>query len=298
MRIQTRHLRLASVHRIVQHALLAEDRTMRMGDLAAVAGLSRFHLTRVFHAVTGEGVAEFVRRINLERAALRLRDTTAPIIDLACDAGYSNGEAFARAFRGCYGVSPSEFRRRQDLDWRLGDSRNVHWTPSPNGFRPLALEGAPVPVELVFRPSERLAAFRRVGSYSDLACEWRRFQLLRLGDDSAGERRYFAVFHDKYDKQRDDLRYDLCITWPGDRPLPIGARPLVLPSGSYLATCEPVSRKAYGQTWALLNREWLPQNGQRPVNVPCLDEYEGSPDPWESMRARLLIGLEMDLGAP
>jgi AraC family transcriptional regulator len=298
MRVQTRHLRLASVHRIVQHALLAEDRTMRMSDLAAIAGLSRFHLTRVFHSVTGEGVAEFVRRINLERAAIRLRESDASVIDLACDSGYSNGEAFTRAFRNRYGVSPSEFRRRSDLDWRLGGPDHVHWTPSPNGFRPRILADAPTPVELVFRPATRLLAVRRVGNYTDLGREWNR--LLRSGIVGAGEGgvRYFAVFHDEFDRERDDLRYDLCATWPSDRPLPAGARLLVLPAGSYLATCEAIDASAYGRAWSELNRDWLPRNGQRPVNIPCIDEYDGSPDPWGTMRARLLIGLEMDLGKP
>lgn len=297
MRIQTRHLRLASVHRIVQHALLAEDRTMRMSDLAAVAGLSRFHLTRVFQSVTGEGVAEFVRRINLERAAVRLLESNKPIIDLACDAGYSNGEAFTRAFRGRYGVSPSEFRRRKDLDWRLGGREDIHWTPSPNGFRPRVLAEAPIPVELVSRPAQRLAAFRRVGNYADLGSEWKRLRTV-IGPGAPDERRYFAVFHDAFDSDRKDLRFDLCTTWPADHPLPHGAHPLVLPAGSYLATCEPVTARNYGPTWALLNRDWLPRNGQRPVNVPCLDEYEALPDPWDSMRTKCLIGLEMDLGAP
>src|SRR5262249_10995900 len=57
------------VNRVMDHveAHLAEELTLER--LAAVAAFSPFHFHRVFAAITGETLSEFIRRIRLERAA-------------------------------------------------------------------------------------------------------------------------------------------------------------------------------------------------------------------------------------
>jgi AraC family transcriptional regulator len=61
--------------------------------------------------MTGETIADHVRRLRLERAAMELRSGAKQVIQVALDAGYEAHEAFTRAFKAAYGVSPSEFRR-------------------------------------------------------------------------------------------------------------------------------------------------------------------------------------------
>ncbi len=51
------------------------------------------------------------RRLLLERAAWQLSRTQRSVTDIGLDANYGSLEAFTRAFRGAYGVSPSVYRR-------------------------------------------------------------------------------------------------------------------------------------------------------------------------------------------
>jgi AraC family transcriptional regulator len=79
--------------------------------LAEVAGFSVPHFHRVFTATTGESAVNYVRRMRLERAGRKLRMGAVDITEVARAAGYESHEAFGKAFKGQFGLSPSEFRQ-------------------------------------------------------------------------------------------------------------------------------------------------------------------------------------------
>lgn len=102
-------------------------------DLAAGLFVSRSLLDRLVKAAAGEPAAGLRRRLLLERAACRLRDPGASVLDVAVEAGYSSGEAFCRAFRRAYGRSPSAWRGCA-ATIQLGPRDGLHFYP-PGGFR-------------------------------------------------------------------------------------------------------------------------------------------------------------------
>ena len=85
---------------------------MSLDALADVAALSRFHFHRVFRAMTGETLAEAVRRIRMDRAARWLVTEDWPLARVAERAGYPNPRSFARAFGEAFGMTPAAFRKR------------------------------------------------------------------------------------------------------------------------------------------------------------------------------------------
>ncbi|QAY69629.1 helix-turn-helix domain-containing protein [Xylanimonas protaetiae] len=94
---------------------------------------SRFHLDRMIRGVAGEPPATLRRRVLLERAAFRMLTTTAPLIDVAVEAGYSSHEAFTRAFARAYGTPPAAWRRDPG-QIRIEAPSGVHFHP-PGGLR-------------------------------------------------------------------------------------------------------------------------------------------------------------------
>ena len=86
------------------------DEPLRRNTLASVAGFSVPHLHRLFAAQVGQGVAAYVRRMRLERAARKLRMGAVDISEVALAAGYDTHSAFGKAFKQQFGLSPSEFR--------------------------------------------------------------------------------------------------------------------------------------------------------------------------------------------
>jgi AraC family transcriptional regulator len=77
---------------------------------AAVAGFSVPHFHRIFTAHVGENIADYVRRVRLERAGRKLRMGAVDITEVAHAAGYETHAAFGKAFKQQFGLSPSRFR--------------------------------------------------------------------------------------------------------------------------------------------------------------------------------------------
>jgi AraC-like DNA-binding protein len=87
------------------------DRAVALDELARVAGLSGFHLTRHFAAAYGEPPARYHRRLRLERAAELLRRGEISPTGAAERFGYADLPAFTRAFRSAFGHPPSRIAR-------------------------------------------------------------------------------------------------------------------------------------------------------------------------------------------
>lgn len=79
-------------------------------QVARRAHCSEYHFSRVFSFLAGIGLAEYVRRRRLTRAAFDLRDPQARVLDVALKYEYQSADAFARAFQAQHGVPPSRAR--------------------------------------------------------------------------------------------------------------------------------------------------------------------------------------------
>lgn len=102
-------------------------------EVAGRFHFSRFHFDRMISQVAGEPPQAFRRRVLLERAAYRLVTTSAPILDVAVEAGYGSHEAFTRAFSRAYGAAPAAWRRRPG-HLQIEAPSGVHFHP-PGGLR-------------------------------------------------------------------------------------------------------------------------------------------------------------------
>jgi len=79
-------------------------------EIARIACSSTFHFQRMFHMLTGNTVAEYVRKRKLTLAAQELAATKAKVLDVALKYGYDTPESFSKAFRRVHGISPSAAR--------------------------------------------------------------------------------------------------------------------------------------------------------------------------------------------
>jgi AraC family transcriptional regulator len=93
---------------------LADELTL--DEIAGVGGVSRFHMVRAFAAATGLSVMRYVRARRLSEAARALASGAPDILKLALDADYGSHEAFTRAFRDHFGVTPETVRSLARLD--------------------------------------------------------------------------------------------------------------------------------------------------------------------------------------
>jgi AraC family transcriptional regulator len=89
---------------------------LSLADIARYAGVSRYNLLRAFGEATGRSVMRYVRARRLTEAARRLVGGAPDILTVALDAGYGSHEAFTRAFRDQFGLTPEAVRAQRHLD--------------------------------------------------------------------------------------------------------------------------------------------------------------------------------------
>jgi AraC family transcriptional regulator len=103
---------LKQVQPVMAFAAAHLDEDVSLAALAGQAGLSAFHLHRVFSAAAGETPKQFTLRLRLARAAALLLTTGDLVLNVALDCGFQTHETFCRAFRKYFEMSPSVYRAR------------------------------------------------------------------------------------------------------------------------------------------------------------------------------------------
>ncbi|GAA0918437.1 MULTISPECIES: AraC family transcriptional regulator [Streptomyces violaceusniger group] len=87
------------------------DQRIQVSELARIAMTSEYHFRRLFSALAGISLSEYIRRRRLTLAGAEVLAGERTLLEIAVRYGYGSGEAFARAFRAMHGVGPGEARR-------------------------------------------------------------------------------------------------------------------------------------------------------------------------------------------
>ncbi len=101
------------VKRIADHIAAHLDADLTVATLAAEAGVSSRHLTRLFLRHLGQTPGRFIRQARTEAAAHLLTSTSLPLPTVAARCGFGTAEALRQAFADRYGVSPTHYRLTQ-----------------------------------------------------------------------------------------------------------------------------------------------------------------------------------------
>ncbi|MER8067443.1 AraC family transcriptional regulator [Streptomyces sp. NPDC094034] len=102
---------LERLNQAMEHIERNLGQRIEMTELARIAVTSEYHFRRLFSALAGMPLSEYIRRRRLTVAGAEVLGGERTLLDVAVRYGYSSGEAFARAFRAVHGVGPGEARR-------------------------------------------------------------------------------------------------------------------------------------------------------------------------------------------
>ncbi|MCX4911460.1 AraC family transcriptional regulator [Streptomyces sp. NBC_00878] len=102
---------LERLNQAMEHIECHLDQRIEVSDLARIVVTSEYHFRRLFSALAGIPLSEYIRRRRLTVAGAEVLAGERTLLEVAVRYGYSSGEAFARAFRAMHGVGPGEARR-------------------------------------------------------------------------------------------------------------------------------------------------------------------------------------------
>ncbi|MCD8545070.1 MAG: AraC family transcriptional regulator [Sulfurospirillum cavolei] len=125
MKESTREDYVRLVYKVVFYIEQNADKELSLEELSRIAGFSKFHFHRIFKAVTGENIGDFIARVRLVYSAWKLK-TEPKITDVALSCGFETNASFSKAFKNRFGVSPRAYAAQLKAKKRSGDAKTYH----------------------------------------------------------------------------------------------------------------------------------------------------------------------------
>lgn len=244
--------------------------TPKLEQIAAAIQVSPYHLTRAFATVFGTPLMRYVRQRRLSDAAKQLAVGATDILTVALDYGYGSHEAFTRAFKDEFGVTPESIRAQ-------GHCKNLVLT------EPLVMKTTPNP-QLGLPRLETLSSMRLAGIveryYSDaptgFAEQWQRFTpYLNHLSEQAG-REVYGVSYNFDENGKFDYLSGIEIK-PGTA-LPFGLVQLDLPKQKYAVFTYHGNVADINVVYAIIWSEALSASGYEAAPGPTLEKFCGQLD--------------------
>ena len=263
------------IHRVLEHIDQHLDERLDLASLAAVAHFSPFHFHRLFAAWTGETLGDYLRRRRVEVAAVQLmRGPSSGVLQVALAVGFGSAEAFARAFRLRFGVSPSAWRASKSNSGQVAVFERLQNAASSPSCEDLH-------VRLTTRTPTDFLYLRRTGPFGDpLGRFWSATVMPRIVADGLAAQPRYALVHDDPDvTEPARCRYDAGCEMPaGHRPSAGWLTSAIAGGGYAVLDFEGVSADAPG-AWNRLLRDWLPSSGMQLDARPYLEHYAAGRPP-------------------
>lgn len=88
------------------------DESINLDKLAEQYHFSPFYFHRMFSIIVGRTLAVYIRDRRMLRACKQLAESEKSVLDIGIECGYNSAQSFSRAFKGCYGITPSDYRKQ------------------------------------------------------------------------------------------------------------------------------------------------------------------------------------------
>jgi AraC family transcriptional regulator len=243
------------------------DEKLSIERLSELACFSAFHFQRQFSAYVGMSVVRYIQLLRLRRASYQLVfSEQRRIIDIGYEAGFENPESFTRAFKRCFGQTPSQFRNQPA--WQPWNE----CMPLPERERCRLMNIQIVDFEeTMVAVLEHRGAPERLLESVKIFIDWRK----QSGRSPNASRRTFGIpYDDPATIPTDSFRFDVCSeVFRVVTENPQGVITKSIPGGRcaklrHIGSTDRVSESIYP-----MYREWLPESGEALRDFPLFFHY-------------------------
>jgi AraC family transcriptional regulator len=276
------------IDRVLEYLAAHLDEPLDIHRLAEEAFLSPYHFHRVYVAMIGETLAETLRRRRLHMAAVSLITSERPIASIAAASTYAHVQAFTRAFRESYGVTPAQYRQHGKL------SAALHHASQPLTKEPIMFSLKDVHIKSV--PEANVVALQHHGDYQTIGHSFEKVSAWAAGKAFLrGDSRSWGIYYDDpMSKPKSELVSEACMEAPEGTQGDGNIRAFKTPGGkcAVFEFTGPYSDLEKPYRW--LYETWLPQSGEEPRDAPPFEEYlnDARTTPPSQLRTAICIPLK------
>jgi AraC family transcriptional regulator len=237
-----------------------------LDEIAGVAGVSRYHISRAFGEAIGRPITLYVRGRRLTEAAKVLASGATDILTVALESGYGSHEAFTRAFREQFGQTPESVRAQRNLD-------NIKLVEAVNMNQPILKDIAEPRFESrnAFLVAGLSARYDYETCGGGIPAQWQRFAPYignvpgQVGTDAYGVR---------FNSDDSGLDYACGVEVSDFSQLPPDLSRVRVPANRYAVFTHSGHVAAIRSTWYAIWNKWLPQSGHQLADAPDFERYD------------------------
>ncbi|MCM3781269.1 AraC family transcriptional regulator [Microbacterium hydrocarbonoxydans] len=267
---------IGTLNALVDRIEAATGDELDVADFARAHSTTEYHLRRMFSALAGMPLSEYIRRRRMTLAGAELAAGAPSLLDVAVRHGYGSVEAFGRAFRAVHGISPADARRdggplrtQPTLRFRLSVEGRSPMDVTITTASELVLVGHAVEVPLIHEGVNPHIQQHIAGIPAE---EHARLKAL----SSAEPRGILAVTRDTPPDAPEGtmLTYLHGVSMPADAEVPADLDAMRVDPGAWAVfTASGPFPETLQSLWAATATEWFPSNPWRLRPGPSIVRY-------------------------
>lgn len=261
------------------------EEELKIVTLAKVAGFSEYHFSRIFVGVLGENIAQYVKRIRMEKSLFYLAHRNElSVIQISFKVGYQDSNVFTRAFKAYFGISPTKYRKEYSKNCKepiyLSDYSKSRPEQNDRGYPVRGL------VRVEDLPEQKVIYTRHMGDYKSLAIQFpfllKKLLVFAKKEQLLNQRsnQILVMYHENPEfTDSDKFRTSICLRVPDASVISgndkIGE--MAIPKGKYAIGYFKISQEEFPDAWNFMYKEWLFGSGYIPRNEIPFEVYLNDP---------------------
>ena len=262
-------------------------------EIARQAYCSEFYFQRIFNALCGMTLGEYIRKRRLTLAGMELYRTKAKVIDVALKYGYESPESFTRAFTKFHNIKPSEARK----------SGTGLKSFSRLSVKIIMKGGSTMNYRIIEKPAFKVIGMTETHSIDEnqnintIPAFWDKAHktgIIKTLLDNAFDKTYiFGICYGNTRTNQQTFDYSIAVECTDNVSVPEGYEVSEVPARTWLVTeCTGAMPEAIQKLWHEICTEFFPTSDYKPTYEMDIEAYTAGDMTSADYRSQIWIPIE------
>ena len=289
------HYYIERINKVLDYIDKNLEKPFSLEDLSTVASFSKYHFHRIFSAIIGESIFQYILRIRLEKSAsLMLVQPQEKLANIAYRCGFSDLSIFSRNFKKHFKIAPSTYRKNaiEKSNWSQTNRNNqqkegkldLYFCPEFKTIKWTSNMEIIKDIEVKSLSKMTVAYNRSFGPYKGNNALYQKhraelFAWAASKDLMKDENfKYLILYHDNPAVTLNDTqRMSLCVTIPPQTKTEGIIGKMEITEAKYAVFQCELRVQDFPKVWDWIYGQWFPNNNYIPDDKPYFELYPEQP---------------------